>query len=553
MSKKIKTALYLLGVMVMLYGQQAEAGEEGSADRFYEWACSKPDGANGYYLSVPEITVRNLTADTLVRYRMERADGTIYEESVSSFQEECIVPEEAFGEGNNHFFVWAEKEPQSEGDISEHIFPVERKGPEVTLSTEKDVGEWYQDSAVVHVKCGETVSGVKLIRCYQGEQEIKQIRGREGSFEIWKGAENAVPVACRAVVEDEAGRKAEAAGKIYIDTAAPELRAEGMPERKVTNQEVTVTLSAADENLLASCEFLAEQELPDGTSRKMELPPWNMDTRKTTVQMKCTESGIYRMQWRASDAAGHRTEKNIHFVLDKEAPVIRNIQELEGKEMQYFLWNEEKSVTAEDFTETEVVCCLDGRPYLQNEKIQKEGKHIFQAAARDAAGNITEETVSFRIDHTAPVICFDGLDETKVKNGCLSLKIYTENENDWITQILLNQEEMETDWTSRSYLFCLEESGEYIIEVSAADNAGNTVTERRTIEITEDRTIRLADPLNPAGGSNKKDIEEKKIPSQNEKIRFLFWMLTGGAVVMIVVMGILAEKEKTSRKREDAR
>ncbi|HBA62843.1 MAG TPA: hypothetical protein DCZ20_03195 [Lachnospiraceae bacterium] len=372
----------------MLYGQQAEA-EKG--DSRYQWEYSAPDGKNGYYITAPKVTVWNRSEEEILFCRIERADGTLYEEYISPFQNECRISAEAFGEGRNTLSILEES-----GEVLvKQIFDVEYQMPEVYCEMEKRIGEWYQDHAMIHVRAEQSVSEIREVRCYQGDQMVKRIEGAEGVFEVAEGSQEGKPVVYHVTVEDAAGHTSEASGQVYIDRQAPVLTAKGIPVGKITNQTAEIALSVCEENRLAGCSIWVEQEHPDGTRSQLSVPDWEMEGRKAEVTFSCKTSGIYRVIWEASDAAGRKSKRELQFTVDKEAPVIQGLDKLQDQQLASFTWEKEK--VEQDFTKVETTYYLDGLPYQAGETVEKEGRHIFQIRAKDAAGNESEQMAEFYI------------------------------------------------------------------------------------------------------------------------------------------------------------
>ena len=93
-------------------------------------------------------------------------------------------------------------------------------------------------------------------------------------------------------------------------------------------------------------------------------------------------------------------------MIDTKNPVIKMVDELQGKYLKKFSWDYPVDVFIKDFTTFVHQIQMDGRLYPIGTEIDTEGRHTLQVNAIDAAGNEAVARAEFVIDHTPPKIQF---------------------------------------------------------------------------------------------------------------------------------------------------
>lgn len=237
--------------------------------------------------------------------------------------------------------------------------------------------------------------------------------------------------------------------------------------------------------------------------------------------------GQYTITIEAKDKSGRNTKKSVSYVYDKTKPIIEmsdvksyitknHTQVVTVKEHNYenndvdisILKHNEDGTTESCFKEAE---CSD-KEFIEwkNEKYEtsaeytfnKEGKYEVTVIAEDAAGNKTEEEVTFTLDKNAPEITISGVDnnEHSNKSELVEVKVEDNNLNKEAIRLSVNKwndnkrnfEKIDIDTTfvfgkksaKWEYEFGLE--GTFEILLSSVDKAGSMSEQR--IEFTIDKS-----------------------------------------------------------------
>ncbi len=118
---------------------------------------------------------------------------------------------------------------------------------------------------------------------------------------------------------------------------------------------------------------------------------------------------------------------------------------------------------------------INGESFNNEFEITKDGKYVIYFEVKDKAGNIQKKTIEFVLDNTKPNIIFDNVKEKEKFEDERKVKVYLENNQDEITKVLLNGEEVNNlERVSKSEVLVeIKESKEYKLEVFTRDSAGN--------------------------------------------------------------------------------
>ena len=270
------------------------------------------------------------------------------------------------------------------------------------------------------------------------------------------------------VAKDKAGNESKFSVSFTIDVTKPELNLKGIVD-SFFNKGVTPKYNIKDINL--------------DSSRTSVTLNGNPFVSGTTIE----KEGEYTLKLVATDLANNVTSRTIIFTIDKTNPKIIFEEEISGK---YFTETIIPKFLIEDMTEYTIITqTLDGEPYKLGDPIEKDGKHVLFLEIKDKAGNITQQTIEFKIDQTKPKFIVSGVKDKGKYYKTVNISITLDNPFDTIKSILVNDELVEGEIVEEDgqkvVKLTLSENKDYELKLLASDEAGNECEEVITFRIAE--------------------------------------------------------------------
>lgn len=591
---KIVLVLFLI-FCVNVRGVKAEEELE-----FYEVQCEEPNGEHGYYKEAPEIAIKRMTENVIIKYQLCFPDGKELAGEISEEENKQSISPELLEDGEYTLRIWAENENgkideseikksirvdgkmpdaiqfiyQQEEEVplcfseetvveikandatsgvegiyyqigegeqqfmkGNHVFvfiPLEFQGtikayavdkagnigtlfeskeiicenriPEITWYSPKGLEKWQNTNIPVEISVVEQgiTSGIKSIRWYLNGSLLGEKQYQEGSvFEekIFLEAEGSCEL--EAQVEDYAGNYVSRKQRILFDNQKPEIEIEGIEEYLISSEKKEFICRVKDDKNIDSIRGEIIREDASGNKNTEMISDWNRDGEEYIFEGVLKQDGIYRISIEIIDCAGNKEEKSLQVIIDQTNPVINQVEEWNGKYLQVFTWDYEMKELISDLTSYTYNLTLDGKNFYTDEKCVTEGKHTIEVQAEDAAGNISKAAAEFIIDRTAPVIHLDGVEDRKVYEEQVTLRIGLEEE-DSIIEVRINGDVYGAD---NHYL--IDEVGEHFVEVTVSDLAGNVTKKEIRFQIKEKETL-LNQIIDRTQKPEKSFVENKK-------------------------------------------
>jgi len=233
--------------------------------------------------------------------------------------------------------------------------------------------------------------------------------------------------------------------------------------------------------------------------------------------------GVYNVTISVNDTAGNENSTYVSFTVDTVNPEVT----INTVERSYNYNTSILNVTVTDINLDSVVAEINGAEnitltetdgyFVTNESFS-EGLYNVTIIAMDLAGNVnSSETVTFRVDLTAPVITVNTEDGAYFNNGSNVLD-FTVIENNIDTVTAFNgSDEITLDNSTGNYLNALElADGVYNVTMTANDTAGNSANE--TVMFTVDTVNPEVTIISPADGSRTSGSSTTIIVAANDSL-----------------------------------
>ena len=550
MGRKIVWQVFLLvAVLAALYGQQEifaqedaqaiceeeekepEDGEEQGEEQEkepplpYEVSYEEADGEEQYYTVKPQVTISHPGETGETVYTVENEAGTVLEGRISQPGGQAVIGQETFAEGENRLRIWIEYTPpgqEKELQIfyeKELLFKVDTAPPALDMWVDGgNIWNQYQAGLVYQASENTEGSGIKYIVCYVNGKEQERSEKEKGSFVIRQTSKGGQGIPVAAAAFDRAGNRTVWEGEVYVDASPPSVQISGAKDYLITSKDIHALCAASDDNMLDFCSVQTIWTSPEGEETVLDGGEWSGEGGSRQAEQIFQNDGIYRIHVRAADAAGFHAETKVQVIVDKNNPVITYVDELDGTWLKEFCWDRPVSELITDFTSYTYRLTLDGVPYLPGQTIRKEGRHLLEAEAVDAAGNRSRAAAEFAIDRTPPQILFEDVENGRAYEERRTCTVRLGNSGDWIREIRVNGKKIELDPDTDVYTCTFDEYRVYKMEVAAADKAGNKAERSVLFEIVAKESLadKLLSPVRQSLGLEEEQFKREKETEEKE-------------------------------------
>lgn len=500
-----------------------------------------PDGENGYYRSKPVIQIHHPGTIGITCYQLEDGSRNLVEGKLQETGTQ-IVLEKELTEGRNILSVWMEDAQGNlldEEPLKQELW-LDTRPPALTLQVQNGWDHWYSQEAELQVSVSdaERGSGIEKVVCTAGETFVGQSAAEESVFQIDQSSTEGRPVAVTVTVRDRAGNETRRSCSLYIDSQRPEVDLQGVQNYQISKEPVDLICLAKDENQVQLAEGTIQWEDPDGKLTERMVEGWDGTDREKRSGFTLTEDGRYRIRMTAADGAGHLALAERYLLIDGTAPVIRHVEDLNGRFLKQFQWNYRTEELVEDDTSVRCDVYLDGQLYTMGTVVRREGRHVLEVRAVDAAGNETVDRAEFLIDHTPPKIIFQQVEEGGCYEESREFRIKTSKLDDTILSISINGIFQPLKAGQTEYVFKVEEAKDYVIQVVAEDQALNRANAKIHFQIVPQKTVlqQTIQSIIPSTNSYKNVNGDGLEYKENDTGKKKWFWLTGSVIICLAVL-----------------
>ena len=302
-----------------------------------------------------------------------------------------------------------------------------------------------------------------------------------------------------------------------IDTVPPVVTLEGVSNYDVTDKDVTIA-STITENFYSTKRITVTGTTTDdaGKVTPIVIDDYSVTANPTIINKTFSADGIYDLTITCVDIVGNSDSKSVHFTIDKGAPVIGDLSDIDGKTLTSFSWDKDLDELVSDLTVCDVHMYLNGQEYYGDEELE-DGSYVLLITAEDELGHKTEKEVKFTLDTKKPVFIVTGVEKDEKKLEPYSITVSLQLDEDKLTSVTLNGEVITI--TNNQATIEITEVGEYKLYMEAVDEAGNVSS----------------------------DEYEFKLISEAEHN---FWIILAilAAIAVLIIIVLLAKKRKKDDK-----
>lgn len=277
---------------------------------------------------------------------------------------------------------------------------------------------------------------------------------------------------------DRVGHSASKEQTFTIDREAPVITLSGVNNFDVTDQTVELRAEIADD-FYSSKTVSIEGTKTDinGKVTNLSFSSFNQHGNPTVIGESFDQDGIYDITITSKDAAGNSHSSTVHFTVDKTAPKIEGLEELDGAILTSFDFGFDLDELVSDLTVCDVHMYLNGSEYDGVSAVE-DGSYTLLITAEDELGHYSELSVSFVLDTKAPVFIVTGVEDGEVKQEAYSIDVSLQLEEDTLTSVTLNGETVVI--SNNTAHIDVTAEGDYTLCMKAVDEAGNEA--EQTIE-----------------------------------------------------------------------
>ena len=439
----------------------------------------------------------------------------------------------------------------------------EDEAPSINMYTGQGEERWHDRAVTVRIEVGEPgekygfSSGLKSVTYYINGQAAGRKEYPDGSavcsdslnFKVDEASQSGEGIQIMVHALDRAGNTSVRMGKVFIDTEIPVISIKGIEDAVITGKDTEIEVNVSEENILSEGKVCVFCTVPG--EEKQEVITFLLEDRDRSGQefkkkVLLQESGIYECIVTAADAAGHKAEQKITFTIDRESPVIRYVDQMNGTNIRFFQWNYGRDEMIQDLTEYSYSMYLNGEPYFSGSLVTEEGEKLLEVRAEDSAGNVSFARAAFTVDHTSPVIHWGESEDGGKYDGSAVLSLWVDGTGERIRELYINRERQKISADSRIFQYEITESGQYTVEVKADDLAGNETAERISFEIRGESGL-VGTVIEPVRKIFSGDLEKREEKDENQENDYVYVtvVLTGiGAAAVVCAFYTFCKRRK---------
>lgn len=291
--------------------------------------------------------------------------------------------------------------------------------------------------------------------------------------------------------KDAAGNQAVAQQLTFtVDKTAPEVSINGAGDYLITGNMITLSYDVVESYYdTNNVSIQVQKEDAEGNVANVNVGNWVNGGKESSLSYELKEDGIYTSVITAVDKAGNESTARKTVTVDTSDPIIKHVDEINGKYYQVFRLPYELSEMINDLTVPSISMYLNSDEYDGESEVTEEGKYVFKMDVSDEVGHKAIAQAEFIVDNTEPKVIFNGVEDGMKSAGDIEWSVSLADGKDIMKEVLVDGEKKTFDTEKNTYQDTLSQKGTHTIEVSAQDLAGNTTKKTISVEIAEEAAV----------------------------------------------------------------
>ena len=291
--------------------------------------------------------------------------------------------------------------------------------------------------------------------------------------------------------KDAAGNQATAQQLTFtVDKTAPEVNINGAGDYFITGNNITLSYDVVESYFdTNNVNIQMQKEDAAGNVTDVNVGSWVNSGKESSLTYVVKEDGVYTTVITAVDKAGNEATARKTVTVDTSDPIIKHVDEMNGKYYQVFKLPYELSEMINDLTVPTISMYLNSDEYDGVSEVEEEGKYVFKMDVSDEVGHKAVAQAEFIVDNTEPKVVFNGIEDGMKYNEALEWSVSLTDAKDVMKEVTVDGEIQEFNAETNSYQGTLSKKGTHTIEVKAEDLAGNTTNKVISVEISEESVV----------------------------------------------------------------
>lgn len=314
-------------------------------------------------------------------------------------------------------------------------------------------------------------------------------QGKSSSLSRSFGEDGSYQVEVQA--EDAAGNQAVTQQLAFtVDKTEPEVSINGAADYLITGNTITLSYDVVESYFdTNNVSIQVQKEDTEGNITDINVGSWVNSGKESSLSYELKEDGIYTSVITAVDKAGNESTARKTVTVDTSDPIIKHVDEINGRYYQVFQLPYELSEMINDLTVPTISMYLNSDEYDGVSEVTEEGKYVFKMDVSDEVGHKAVAQAEFIVDNTDPKVIFNGIEDGMKSERDITWSVSLADAKDTMKEVLVDGEKKVFDAEKNVYQETLRQKGKHTIEVSAEDLAGNTTKKVISVEIAEESVI----------------------------------------------------------------